>query len=117
MGTRSRWAVPFVLLGAVIPAVPTSVSGPAPGGQKSWRILFVRYREVTEEPPVAVPDTWIAKGDGSGQRMLIKDAQRPTWSPDRKQIAFFRGGNLWRANADGTEQEQLTTRRTPDNDG
>jgi Tol biopolymer transport system component len=79
--------------------------------------LFVRYREVTEEPPVAVPDTWIAKGDGSGQRMLIKDAQRPTWSPDRKQIAFFRGGNLWRANADGTEQEQLTTRWTPDDDG
>lgn len=65
---------------------------------KSWKLLFVRNNDI-----------WIANGDGTGQRLIIKNGRKPCWSPDRRQIAFFRDGNLWIANADGTNQRQLTS--------
>jgi len=64
---------------------------------RAWKLAFVRDGDI-----------WIAHGDGSGQELLLKNAQSPAWSPDRKQIAFAREGNVWVAKADGTEQRQVT---------
>ena len=97
----------------VLPAPPVDVA-PTPADPKdtsaidlpaSWQLLFVRF-----------PDVWIANGDGTGQRLLIEDAEAPAWSPDHEQIAFFRGGNVWVADADGGNQRQLTSRWTEGND-
>ena len=51
---------------------------------------------------------WISNGDGTGQKLLIKNGHSPAWSPDRKHIAFARNCNLWMAKADGSGQYQLT---------
>jgi len=72
----------------------------APGPLKSWRLAFVRRGDI-----------WIANGDGTGQRVLIRNASSPCWSPDRKQIAFARHGNVWVADSDGRGARQLTSRR------
>lgn len=75
----------------------TTGSSRAPKPQKLWKIAFVRNGSV-----------WTANGDGTGQKMVIKDAVSPCWSPDKKRIAFARNGNVWVADADGSGQAQLT---------
>ncbi len=72
-------------------------AGPPPRPSPSWKLAFVRNGNI-----------WIAHGDGSGQRLLIKTATAPAWSPDRKWIAFPRGGNVWVAKADGTGERQVS---------
>jgi hypothetical protein len=67
------------------------------GSSRAWRIAFVRNNNI-----------WVANGDGSGQKLIIRNAQAPAWSPDKKQIAFARNNNIWVAKADGTGQRQVT---------
>lgn len=112
---RKRWK--FLLVGLVCFALMAANmiletgSAEKPSGQKkpplpkSWKLLFVRYGDI-----------WIANGDGTGQRLLIKNGCKPCWSPDRRHIAFFRDGDLWIANADGTNQRKLTSFPPPSSD-
>ncbi len=67
-------------------------------------------------------DIAVVYPDGSGLRVLTHEAPAvrvseygPSWSPDRREIAYFRpsrsrGGaaQIWLVNADGTHQRQLT---------
>jgi Tol biopolymer transport system component len=66
---------------------------------KTWKLAFVREGNI-----------WVANGDGSNQKLLITNAESPSWSPDRKQIAFSRDCNLWIAESDGSKQRPLTNR-------
>src|SRR5690242_11532887 len=45
-------------------------------------------------------DVYVSKG--AAETRLTKDAgySRPRWSPDGKQIAYLRGGQLWTMKAD-----------------
>jgi Tol biopolymer transport system component len=49
---------------------------------------------------------------GAAEVRLTRDGgySRPRWSPDGRQIAFLRGGQLWTMKADGTAKRRLTTR-------
>lgn len=64
---------------------------------RAWKLAFVRGGGV-----------WVANGDGSGQKRVIRRGCAPAWSPDRTRIAFARDGDIWVANADGTGQKRLT---------
>jgi Tol biopolymer transport system component len=66
---------------------------------RSWPLAFVRDGDI-----------WVANGDGTGQRLLIKNGEAPAWSPDKRRIAFARNSNVWVASADGREQRQVTSR-------
>ena len=66
-------------------------------------------------------DIAIAKADGSGSMLPIRDATRdeaPAWSPDGSRIAFFReaagGFVLYAMHPDGSGLQQLGTVRAPD---
>ena len=39
--------------------------------------------------------------DGSGERALAV-GDSPTWTPDGKRLAFYRDGNIWTIDADGS---------------
>ncbi len=54
-----------------------------------------------------------ANPNGSGRRLLARNASQPAWSPDGRRIAFVRflhGGNaeIFVMNADGSNQRRLT---------
>lgn len=66
---------------------------------KSWKLAFVRDGSI-----------WVANGDGTDQRLLIKNSDSPAWSADKAHIAFAREGNVWVAQADGSRQRPLTFR-------
>ena len=73
-------------------------SRPFPELARNWRIAFVRDGSI-----------WACSADGSQQRLLIKDAHSPSWSPDRSHIAFARGGEVWVAAVDGGGQRAITS--------
>jgi Tol biopolymer transport system component len=73
-------------------------SRPFPELVRTWRIAFVRDGSI-----------WMCNGDGSEQKLLIRNAYSPSWSPDRSRIAFARDGDIWVAKADGTGQQALTS--------
>jgi TolB protein len=61
--------------------------------------------------------TYVRGGDiyvsrGAVETRLTEDAgySRPRWSPDGRQIAFLKGGQLWTMKANGTAKRRLTTR-------
>jgi TolB protein len=65
-------------------------------------------------------EVWVMNADGSGARLLARDAsQQPTWSPDGGTIAFKRHvgdkppigdrqSDIYVMNADGSQQRNLT---------
>jgi TolB protein len=46
--------------------------------------------------------------DGTGERTLAAGS-RPRWSPDGSAIAFVRGDDVYRVNADGSQEMRLTS--------
>lgn len=61
---------------------------------------------------------WIAGGDGSGPRLLVRGAHDVQWSPHGKRVTFLDGdGALWSVRPDGTGRVLLAsgvvTDRTP----
>jgi Tol biopolymer transport system component len=61
--------------------------------------------------------TYVRGGDiyvsrGAAETRLTKGGgySRPRWSPDGRQVAFLKGGQLWTMRADGTAKRRLTTR-------
>ena len=73
---------------------------------RPWKLAFERDGNI-----------WVANGDGTEQKLLLKNAHSPAWSPDQKQLAFARNCNLWVTQADGSRQRSLTSQwkqRRPD---
>ena len=69
-------------------------------------------------------DLWTMRSDGSGLARLTNDKvpdELAEWSPNRKQIAWTRGGEespageIWVMNADGTGKRQVTSSAFSDN--
>ena len=69
-------------------------------------------------------DLWTMRSDGSGLARLTNDKvpdELAEWSPNRKQIAWTRGGEespageIWVMNADGTGRKQVTSNTFSDN--
>lgn len=69
-------------------------------------------------------DLWTMRTDGSGLAQLTNDKvpdELAEWSPNRKQIAWTRGGEesptgeIWVMNADGTGRRQVTSNSFSDN--
>jgi Tol biopolymer transport system component len=55
-------------------------------------------------------DVYVSKG--AAEARLTRDGgySRPRWSPDGKQLALLKAGQLWTMKADGTARRRLTTR-------
>ena len=69
-------------------------------------------------------DLWTMRTDGTGLAQLTNDKvpdELAEWSPNRKQIAWTRGGEesptgeIWVMNADGTGRRQVTSNSFSDN--
>jgi Tol biopolymer transport system component len=69
-------------------------------------------------------DLWTMRTDGTGLARLTNDKEldeMAEWSPNRKQIAWTRGGEespegeIWVMNADGTGRRQVTSNTFSDN--
>jgi hypothetical protein len=45
--------------------------------------------------------------DGSGDRVLLRDAAQPAWSPSGSAIAFRRAGAIWIAASDGARARRI----------
>jgi hypothetical protein len=51
----------------------------------------------------------VVAADGSGDRVLLRDAARPAWSPGGNAIAFTRDGAIWVAAATGARPRRIAT--------
>ena len=88
---------------------------------------------VDENDPVWAPDdsaiayqrgrdVWVMRTNGTGQRLLIRNASSPSWSPGATHIAFVRNGDPWIVNRNGTgarrvahvPQPQISVAWSPD---
>ena len=49
------------------------------------------------------------KPDGSGDRVIVKRANSPSWSPDHSRIAFVLKNAIWTARADGSDRRRVIT--------
>src|SRR5690349_24400950 len=47
--------------------------------------------------------------DGSGDRVIVKHADAPTWSPDHRRIAYVLKNAIWTARADGSDRRRVLT--------
>ena len=55
-------------------------------------------------------DVYVSKGTAETRLTTGGGYSRPRWSPDGKQIALLKGGQLWTMKADGSTKRRLTTR-------
>jgi hypothetical protein len=55
-------------------------------------------------------DIYVSKGAAETRLTTGGGFSRPRWSPDGKQLAFLKGGQLWTMKANGSGQRRLTTR-------
>jgi len=62
-----------------------------------WTIAFVRSGDI-----------WMANGEGNEQRLVIRNGEAPSWSPDKTVLAFARKGDVWISDPNGQNQKQLT---------
>ena len=51
-------------------------------------------------------EIFLVRPDGNDETRLTR-GDAPTWSPDRSRIAFFRGGDIWAIDADGSDLRML----------
>lgn len=97
-------AMSKALCGAAVALVAAAAPAPAsfPGANG---LIAYEHRD----------DIWVTKPDGSGQRLLVRDAFGPAWSADGKRLTFSRSGTfldrslagVWVAEADGTRPSQV----------
>jgi Tol biopolymer transport system component len=55
-------------------------------------------------------DVYVSRGATETRLTTGGGFSRPRWSPDGKQIALLKGGQLWTMNANGTGRRRLSTR-------
>ncbi|HEU4349314.1 MAG TPA: hypothetical protein VFR35_16180 [Actinoplanes sp.] len=55
-------------------------------------------------------DVYVSKGATETRLTTGGGHSRPRWSPDGRQLAMIKGGQLWVMKADGTAKRRLTTR-------
>jgi Tol biopolymer transport system component len=48
-------------------------------------------------------DLWRMSANGRNQRLLIRNASAPSWSPGATRIAFIRTGDVWTTRRDGSD--------------
>jgi TolB protein len=112
--TSTLLAVPTLLLVVAATAAGSSRS-------TSGRIVFITNRHCVDsrgvENDCGRGEIAVVSSDGSGLTRLTHDSRTegsPAWSPDRRQIAFFRVprprqlGQVWVMNANGQHQRRLT---------
>jgi WD40-like Beta Propeller Repeat len=58
----------------------------------------------------------VASSDGSGAVTLVPSGSNPAWSPDGRRLAYQEAGDLYVANADGTNVDRLARPRTDECD-
>ncbi len=62
----------------------------------------------------ASANIYVMNADGTGTKQLTTGTfqeDAPIFSPDGKQIAFSRNGEIWMMNADGTNQRQISNQK------
>jgi Tol biopolymer transport system component len=52
-------------------------------------------------------DLWRTRPDGTGQRLLLRNATSPSWSPGGTHLAFVRHANPWIASRNGTAAKRV----------
>jgi TolB protein len=94
-----------------------------PWSHDGQRIAFERrtgrekYRRCSGCGTAVHFEVWVMNAGGSDARLLARDAEQPSWSPDGRKIAFTgrqigeEQSDIYVMNADGTGQRNLT--RTP----
>jgi TolB protein len=55
-------------------------------------------------------DVYVSKSATETRLTTDGGYSRPRWSPDGRQLALLKGGQLWTMNADGSAKRRLTTR-------
>jgi Tol biopolymer transport system component len=88
----------LLLIGFSALAMAENESAPLTETLRPWKVAFVRDSNI-----------WVCNGDGTDQKIIIENGQRPAWSPDKSLIAFVRRGDVWLAMADGSNQLPLTS--------
>ena len=93
----------------------------SPDGQRiafERRVGRVNYGRCNACGRAANFQVYVMNADGSGARLLARNAAEPSWSPDGRKLAFQRRPvassverDIWLINADGSGQRNLT--RTP----
>jgi WD40-like Beta Propeller Repeat len=78
--TPGRQAVSLVPRPAAEPARPAFDKSKLAG----WELAYVKDKDI-----------WLAKGDLSGAKILEKNADSPTWSPDGKLLAYRKDTSIW----------------------
>jgi dipeptidyl aminopeptidase/acylaminoacyl peptidase len=116
MPQRPRRAV---LARSIVAALLLTLIGALPAGAAPPDRLIVFHSDRGGQV-----DLWTMRSDGSGLARLTNDKvpdNLAEWSPNRKQIAWTRGGEespageIWVMNADGTGRRQVTSNTFSDN--
>lgn len=85
----------------------------APNGSE---IVFERLNSPAPDGSVerrVMNDLWRMNPDGSGKRLLIRNASWPSWSPGGSSLAFIREGQPWVARADGSGARRVVKLARP----
>jgi Tol biopolymer transport system component len=81
--------LPTTLLAALALAAPAAAAS-------SPRIAYSSFEGVATVRP-----------DGTGDRLVVKRADAPTWSPDHRRFAYVLRNALWTARADGSDRRRV----------
>ncbi|MEU4426941.1 hypothetical protein AB0F81_40490 [Actinoplanes sp. NPDC024001] len=88
--------------GAQVQMTGTQAAGTPAAGQMGALPSLVAY--------VRGGDVYVSKGASEKRLTTGGGHARPRWSPDGRQLAFLKGGQLWTMKADGSGQRRLSTR-------
>lgn len=100
---------PWLAVALFVCAVSSAAAGAVGGNDR------IVYRTVRLANPQRPPEVYSIELSGSGRRLLARGAEQPSWSPDRRRVAYAGGGilgkgGIWVMNSDGTRKRRLTTR-------
>jgi Tol biopolymer transport system component len=118
-GTMPQRPRRAVLAYSIVAALLLTVIGALPAGAAPPDRLIVFNSDSGNQV-----DLWTMRTDGTGLARLTNDKvpdDLAEWSPNRKQIAWTRGGEesptgeIWVMNADGTGKRQVTSNNFSDN--
>ncbi|WP_232344218.1 hypothetical protein [Actinoplanes awajinensis] len=94
------------LIGLMLGPTPASAALPVPAAPAAPAApLLVRHVSYVRDG-----DVYVSAGPAEKRLTTGAGYARPRWSPDGKQLAVLRDGQLWTMKADGTARRRLTTR-------